>query len=234
MAWTARLLGLGLLMMGLMVVGLLPAPAVAASCPGERRPVTVEFSTRFDTASLDHTRRKEYIHGLFIKQNALNRRPHGGAQEMAVGLTATQSQFGFNTNVQVYRREGGGYCAYLRSVESYLNQIDTKVYVSRDFPRHSCAYEVTYAHEKKHVGIYYFTQKDFAPRIEARLRDLVSNTAPRVVGSVEEARRVHAREINAGMQPILDALEAERTRRNGMLDTPENYAREQAKCDNWY
>jgi len=205
---------------------------LAAGCQGQDRAVVVNFKSRFDTAEVDHTQGKRAIQRMFVRTNGEATRSHGHSS-MAVGLTRTQSEFSFKTSTQIYRRGDGMYCVYLRTVEAHLNQIDTVVYVSRDFPKDSCAYNVTYAHEKKHVGIYYFTQKDFAPRIEAALRRLVANANPRVVRSHEAARGVHSALINDGLAGILAELEAERARRNAVLDSEENYAREQAKCSSW-
>jgi len=210
----------------------LAAPPPATGCPGQDSAVIVRFESRFDTARVDHTREKRAIHRLFVQTNGAATRSHGHSGT-AVGLTRTQSEFSFNTSTQLYRRSDGMYCVYLREVEAHLNQTNTVVYVSREFPKDSCAYTVTYAHEKKHVGIYYFTQKDFAPRIEATLRRLVANVNPRVVRSREAARGVHVALINDGLAGILAELEAERTRRNAALDSEDNYAREQAKCSSW-
>ncbi|MBB4285211.1 hypothetical protein [Roseospira goensis] len=225
---------LGALLLGLALLppALVPAtPAAAARCPGEDRPVQVRLDTRFDTARLDHTRGRDTINRLHQKtlEGEATIPTHGSA----VGLTTTRSEFRFNTRTQYYRRSDGRYCVYLRAVEAELNQVDTMVYVSREFPKGSCNYNVTYQHEKKHVGIYYFTQKDYAPRIRAALARLVRNVNPRIVRSPADARTVHAAEINAGIAPLLAEMEAERKRRNALLDTPENYAAERAKCPTW-
>ncbi|KAA5607482.1 hypothetical protein F1188_01580 [Roseospira marina] len=206
--------------------------AAAPTCPGHPQPVEVRFHARFDAARLDHTRGRHTINQMFLKSHGTATPPHGGLGT-AVGLTATRSEFRFNTRTQMYRHANGGYCVYLRSVEAHLNQIDTVVYVAREFPKNSCAYDVTYAHEKKHVGIYYFTHKEFAARIETALRRLVLDVNPRLASSREAARTVHATMIEQGLADLLADLDRERTERNAMLDSDESYAREQAKCPSW-
>jgi hypothetical protein len=84
-----------------------------------------------------------------------------------------------------------------------------------------------------HVGVYYFTQRDYAPRVRERLQRLVRSINPQVVRTEAAAREVHTEIINRGIADVLADMEAERKRRNGALDTPENYRREQAKCPRW-
>lgn len=204
--------------------------AEAASCPVSDRPISVNLTTRFDTARVDHTKRREEIDRLFRETHGRATIPMDGG---AVGLTVTRSEFRFNAQTQISPQRDGTYCVYLRSVDAQMNQVNTVVYINRDYPKGSCNYRVTYEHEKMHVGVYYFTQKDYAPRVRHALERLVRGVNPRIARSLEAARSLHAQAINAGIADLLAELEAERKRRNAALDTPDNYARERAKCPTW-
>jgi hypothetical protein len=206
------------------------ASAEAASCPVSDRPVSVDLTTRFDTARVDHTKSREDIDRLFQETHGRATIPMNGG---AVGLTVTRSEFRFNARTRISPQRDGTYCVYLRTVEAQMNQVNTVVYINRDYPKGSCNYRVTYEHEKMHVGVYYFTQKDYAPRVKHALERLVRSVNPRAASSLEAARSLHAKAINAGIADLLAELEAERRRRNAALDTPENYARERAKCPTW-
>lgn len=209
----------------------LGATAFAQSCPRDDRPVQVHLETRFDTARVDHTKSRNTINQMHLKSLAGQATiPSHGT---AVGLTVTRSEFHYSTEVQFQRRRDGLYCVYLRSVDMQLNQVGTIVYISREFRKNSCNYNVTYEHEKKHVGIYYFTQKEYAPRFRETLARLVHGVNPQVVRTPAEARAIHATAIEVGLTPLLEEMEAERERRNGLLDTPQNYAAERAKCPTW-
>lgn len=220
-----------LVAMGLVAVGLVSArPAVATACPGQDRPVSVTLETRFEPARVNHSLSRDRIHAMFTQSDgpaSIQGNSH------AVGLTRTRSEFRFRTSTELYTLRDGRVCAYLRGVEAELNQVDTVIYVAREYPRGGCNYNVIYEHEKIHVGVYYFTQKRYAERLRQRLTTLSRDVNPRVAATQEGARTVHAEMIEAGVADLLAEMEAERIRKNGALDTPENYARERAKCRTW-
>lgn len=218
--------GVLLLLLALGMAG----PAGAVSCPGEDAPVDLTFRSVFDRARLDHTRSAASINAMFEQSKRDATIPRSGG---AVGLTTSQSEFRFSTRVQYYQRSDGRYCVYLRSVDAHLNQRNTVIYVARDFPRGSCNFDVVYEHEKQHMRIHYRTLQEYAPRVKRALQSLVQGLNPMVVRTVAEARSHHAWVINDGVKHLLEDMEEEKRRRNAALDTPENYARESAKCPTW-
>jgi hypothetical protein len=215
----------------LVVVGCLSGvPAMAASCPGRDRPVEVTLDTRFDPARVNHSLSRDRIQAMFTQTNG-PASIQGNSQ--AVGLTRTRSEFRFRTRTELYTLGNGQVCVYLRGVEAELNQVDTVIYVAREYPRGGCNYNVIYEHEKIHVGVYYFTQETYAERLRRRITELTQRVNPRVTRTQDAARTLHAQIIEAGVADLLAGLEAERSRQNAALDTPENYARERAKCPTW-
>lgn len=221
------LLALAALLWGL--AGFTPQ-AGAQSCPGRDRPVEVTLDAPFEPARVNHSLPIERIDALFRQTNG-DATVRGA--ERAVGLTRTSSEFRFETRTEAFQRADGRFCVYLRRLDARLAQVDTTIYVAREYPRDSCNYSVIYEHEKIHVGIYYFTHQDYAERLQALLRRLVQGVNPRIVNTRAEARRAHAQAIEAGVAGLLDAMEAERKRKNAALDSPQNYARERAKCPSW-
>jgi len=220
--------GLGAILL-LMILGV-ATPADAASCHREDAPVELTFRSVFDRARLDHTKSAATINAMFERsqQDASIARKGG-----AVGLTTSQSEFRFSTQVRYYRRSDGLYCVHLKSVDAHLNQRNTTIYVAREFARGSCNFDVVYEHEKQHMRIHYRTLQEYAPRVKRALQRLVQRLDPRVVRTVAEVRNAYVDTINDGVEPLLEAMEEENRRRNQALDTPENYARESAKCPTW-
>lgn len=223
--------GAGLAALVLVVVaGLSGAPALAASCPGQDRPVEVTLETRFDPARVNHSLSRDRIQAMFTQTNG-PASIQGNSQ--AVGLTRTRSEFRFRTRTEMYTLGNGQVCVYLRGVEGELNQLETVIYVAREYPRGGCNYNVIYEHEKIHVGVYFFTQKTYAERLRRRITELTRRVNPRVARTQEAGRTLHAQIIEAGVADLLAGLEAERNRQNAALDSPGNYARERAKCPTW-
>ncbi|MBB4264730.1 hypothetical protein [Roseospira visakhapatnamensis] len=205
-------------------------PAHAASCPGADREVALTFRSVFDRARLDHTKPAATIDAMFTRMRKDASIARRGS---AVGLTVTQSEFRFSTQIQYYKRSDGRFCVYLRSVDAHLNLRDTVIYVAREYPRGSCNFDVIYEHEKQHMRIHYRVLKAYAPRVKRTLQALIQHLNPRVVRTLDEARNEHAEVINNGVADLIESMESDRMRFNAALDTPENYARERDKCPSW-
>jgi hypothetical protein len=88
-------------------------------------------------------------------------------------------------------------------------------------------------HENQHVEINRSVINAWGPRIGAQLRAIVAQSFPMVAASRAEVQRLPNMLIDR-LQPLLDAMTEELRRKNGAIDTPENYRRTSARCNNWF
>ena len=86
-------------------------------------------------------------------------------------------------------------------------------------------------HEARHVAIFRETLNAFAPRFERRLNAIAETAKPLVVRSEKAAVRRFLKDIQRRTRPLLREMNRVLDREHAKLDTPENYRREQDRCE---
>jgi hypothetical protein len=125
-----------------------------------------------------------------------------------------------------------GYCVWLGRVDTLLGNEVMNVYVADEYPPDSCEYQVILAHENTHVRFNIETLRDWAPTIQAALVEAARRKFPAIF-----PRQPTREDLNpylmANMKAVFDLMNQDMAKRNATIDTPENYARENAKCNHW-
>ncbi len=104
------------------------------------------------------------------------------------------------------------------------------VYVAREIPQGSCAYDAVYRHEQQHVKIYH----DHLVAIEKRLAEALQNrfsTGKPWRGPVGETRARLQRELDERWIPFFEREIGQAEPAQAAIDTPEQYARVAASCN---
>jgi len=224
--------GLGMALVVMLATLTVAAPAGAADCPFEAPDPTLTFRATLEQARLDHTKTSAEILAL---SNGLRHHSSTAQPGITVGTTITYDQpaVRFEVHIAYTKLRDGRYCTTLRSVDAQFKQPQPIIYVSSEYPKGSCNYNVIYEHEKQHLRIHVRTFRIYAPQIKRALLTLMHGFEPRVVNDPQDALDWYLKRLNEGARPLLDEMEADRVRRNAALDSPENYARENAKCSSW-
>ncbi len=206
------------------------APAAAESCPEDTTPVVVNVRSVFEQARLDHTKSLAAIGRLAQTYPNHVSMPSNMAP---IGLMVSAQRYRANATFRVMPRRDGRLCVYVRSIDAELNARDITIYVPREYKRGSCNFEVVYEHEKQHMRILFRTLQAYAPRAERALERLAEDINPIVAASRTEVRDALNTRVLQSLKTVVDAMEAERDRRDRILDSPDNYRREQDKCPTW-
>jgi hypothetical protein len=153
------------------------------------------------------------------------------------GLT----QAGYQTDAQFHC---GGYKRWFK--DEYVMWIDSMtveftyntmtVYVSNAYPEGSCPYEQILAHEKQHVEIHREVYREFQGKIQERMASvtgLPTHSHPITTLHWDEGKESMGKMISDAINPVFEEFEAELARRNGLLDSPENYAELKNRCPDW-
>ncbi len=157
---------------------------------------------------------------------------------LAHGVIATQMRANFQTMTQSQRGAAAGNgsgCIWITQVTVTLNYQPT-IYVSREYQPETCYRRAVLEHEHKHVMIDRQLIQDYLPVLQQAAQTAAQATG--VIGPVSEGELQAIsgnleNQLSVQLKTAMDQLSAERNRRQAMVDTPQEYARVQAQCQQW-
>jgi hypothetical protein len=138
----------------------------------------------------------------------------------------------------------GGYKRWFR--DEYVMWIDSMtvefvyntltVYVTNAYPEGTCPYEQVLAHEKQHVQIHREVYQEYQRQLQAKMAlatGLPTHSRPITALNWEEGKEALGKMINEVINPVFEDFEMELSRRNGLLDSAENYEELKSRCSDW-
>ncbi|MBO7243857.1 MAG: hypothetical protein J6V53_01055 [Alphaproteobacteria bacterium] len=152
-----------------------------------------------------------------------------------LGLTVSRLDVSGSSEGASFRHRDK-HCAGISKVNFEIGFDKFNVYVDKKYRQGTCERRVIKAHEDEHVTIYKEGMYFFAPDIKKALRLAVKNLKPEVVYSQADVDRVCKKQFEyviKKMQPLLTHINKKLEEKQGQIDTPESYARENKKCKNW-
>lgn len=200
--------------------------AQAPRCPSDGRNAPVEVQVLDAPINFHNDRSSAAISRL--------RGTHGGGPNWRpVGLTVTRMTFSIETRAVVHPLGNRGFCAALAHIKTTIGFDAFDVYIANRYRPGSCAHAVIVEHETAHVGIYRDGLLEFAPQLRRRLADAANAMGPLFLRSSADAAGRLQQQLNQRIRPVLERLKRETSRQNSLLDSPQNYQREQALCNDW-
>jgi len=140
-----------------------------------------------------------------------------------LGLTHTESRVKIGVGGRVLTDPQTGYECVAPRIEVSLFYVPIVIYVGREFPPNSCAYQEILAHEMRHLNAYL----DHLPKVETVVRAALARRfegAP-FYAPAGQARALLQREIDSGWMPYIKAEMGKIERLQAAIDTPQEYAR---------
>lgn len=218
-----------------MVIGLavFATHLYAMDCDGDRHfnpqsiihvvsnPIQVRYFHDYSTAQIEQMRNMKF-------HNRLLHNP---------GVTLAEHEFKMDYQIgglEHPRRDG--FCVWVDSVNISFSYAQMDVYISNQYPEGSCPYRVILNHENQHVAIDQRVLARYRTVIERALRKsryIPTKARPMSVVSINNGKAIIDARLNRIVNPILEAYKKEIIRENGRIDTPANYRRTQALCNNW-
>lgn len=154
----------------------------------------------------------------------LTRLKGGGAPNAYVlGLTHTESRVSIQVAGRMLSDPATGYDCIAPRISVTLYYLPIVVYVGREFPPGSCAYQEVLAHEMRHLNTYL----DYLPKAEARVRAALARRfeARPLYARSGQAQGLLQNEIDRSWMPY---IKSEMQRVEGLhaaIDSPQEYAR---------
>jgi hypothetical protein len=196
-------------------------PAQALTCPASEPAVSIALSVA--EPALDNSLPQPALQELAGAYH------HGGRTQ---GLY--RAEIGARWHLAIGRRDGGGEtCRWIKQVKIELRLDQRTIYIVRQRPPGTCAYDSVLAHERKHQATDEALLAAHRPRIAAAAQSAIralptAAAVPRDAGAAEEARLLGV--VSAAVKRGLAALNEERRVRQQAIDTPEEYRRVRAAC----
>jgi len=155
-------------------------------------------------------------------------------RSVVMGVTTSVTTSNFNVSFKTLTDEQGNQCIYVDKAVFWITY-KPAVFVSKEILDLPCSLGVTRAHEAEHVKIDAAAIQEYLPRIQLDmmiyLRSLgYQGFGPYPQGESAQHQQRLLKEIVAASVPMAERLREARRKRQGTIDTPENYKREAEKC----
>ncbi len=164
------------------------------------------------------------------KESTLNTDKRSAVFGVTTSITSSNFKVSFNTLTD----ETGNQCLYVDTATFWITYRPA-VFISKDILNMPCTLNVTKAHENEHVKIDTQAIRDYLPHIERdmllHLRSLgYQGFGPYPKDQMPTHQKQLLENLVAASKPMTERLREARRKRQGEIDTPENYQREAAKC----
>lgn len=140
---------------------------------------------------------------------------------------------GFHTRDHQYQTNGdyryimvGNQRCVTEMVFRFTYRLQHAIHVASNYPKGSCAFNVILAHEKQHAAFELHVLRKNKQRLKSLIRNMVVQNIHQSDDRIKAATTQAVDQFWQELIPQTDAL-------HQGIDTPENYARENAKCRKW-
>ncbi len=157
-----------------------------------------------------------------------------GPWHLPLGLTVAGLGLGFETRFFVHKKQGGGYCVALAEAKVTVGYRDPRVYISSNYGEGSCEFDAILAHEQAHVQANRGVLEDYQAKFRALLGRMRRGKKVIFVHRKADTRAAYILHLRHQFAPLVAEMRAVLARRNGAIDTRENYQRVLAQCDDWF
>jgi hypothetical protein len=218
---------LGFLITTLLVVTL--ASVAKAQCPAMPQLGSPTVNVQVLTPKLVYHHDVD-LFGLPKVEKSAERPPQGS---ILLGLTKLADGIVVVPHYVALPRPGGIYCVWLKKVDASIGIPVMDVYVASEYEPGSCEYNVILNHENTHVRFNLETMNEWAPTIQAALTESANRLFPAVFYKDPKRDNAVAQYLFENAKSTFLLMQQEMAKRNASIDTPQNYRRENAKCNHW-
>jgi hypothetical protein len=195
-------------------------------------PVDVEVNLDYVAPQEDVTQTAVQIDAAM--RNDANSSLAADRRGVYVGVTKSTLQmhydFAFGNRVNAARNAA---CPFVQKA-TYTFIYHPEVYIASDFLRMACRYGVTVMHEQRHVDAFLQTVNEYMPQMKQELDDYIAHMPQKQPVTAKEAiddrHQEIMNEVTASLNPLLGQFDEINHQRQAAIDTPENYAHDDAIC----
>ncbi len=182
------------------------------------------------TVSVLNTRQNGYSVDTHLSYQALTAmKGMARPNTYVLGLTRTESKVAIGLDGPMLQDPVSGYECVAPQISVQLFYAPVVIYIGREFPPGSCAYDEVMAHEQRHLKAY----MDHLPKVEVLVRAALARRfeARPLYAPRGTARAALAQEVHAGWLPYINAEMAKVEAAQAAIDSPQEYAGLGKACD---
>lgn len=153
----------------------------------------------------------------------------GGPNTYVLGLTKTESRVALAVDGPMLRDPVSGYECIAPQISVKLFYVPVVIYIGKEFPYGTCAYDQILAHEKRHLKTY----MDFLPVAERQVRTALTNRFGNkpLYAPGGQAKSLLVSEIDNGWLPYIKGQMEKVELLQAAIDSPQEYARLGKVCN---
>ncbi len=126
-----------------------------------------------------------------------------------------------------------GHCDALAEAKVTVGYKSITVYITSEYAEGTCEFNAILAHEQEHVQINQDLLKVYKAKFQEGLRRVLRSKRVIFAHRKAEARSAYIREFERQLKRVVAKMVGDRNRKNGAIDTRDNYQKLLAQCDNW-
>lgn len=221
------------------VLALLPTLLLGACSAGTATAAPATTRTPFQirceddigkTVSVLTAQQNGYSIDTHLSYTALTAMKGGArANTYVLGLTRTESRIGMSLGGKLLQDSVSGYECVAPQIAVKLYYVPVVIYIGKEFPAGTCAYNEILTHELRHLKAY----MDHLPKVEQLVRAALDKRfeAKPLYAPKGSANAALSSEINTGWLPYIKAEMAKVEVQQAAIDSPQEYARLAKACN---
>lgn len=196
-------------------------------CAFDAGPPAVRFETKLGDIAYHNDRDRSQF------QRLAPQRRTPGADWFTTGMTIDEIKLDLKVEVGARRLGDGRYCVALSGASARLGYDEINVFIDRRYRPGSCQYRSILDHELKHVAVHGEAVRRYGQAMESALGEAARSTGPFVASSAKAGAERLKRWLDQALRPLFRDMQQGIDRADAVLDSRDNYEREQKQCPTW-
>jgi len=152
---------------------------------------------------------------------------------VTLGITHYEPVIEFKAPMIARSLPDGTFCSRVEQVDVVVGYRNVRIFIARELTPDPCSANHVYEHEQKHIAVNRALLQEFVPLIRDKLTAYFRLYGQFIAPNPEYASSLLREKANSILTDVSNSMLEENRRRQRMVDTPEEYARNNVVCNGW-
>lgn len=212
----------GILSLVFLLCGLPPLAwaQTTSNCSTYEEP-RINITAQFDQPQYDFSKN---IPSILALENDHN---HSIREGIPLGVTNYEKILSTNTRAKIIHEANNHGCMKIDQVDAVIGYKNVVVYIANEIPKQSCGFNEVMGHEQKHLNVNQKLLQEALPVIKQQILDQL-----RPLGVFHSLNiNIPRTTMQETLTHIMKKFDDENTRRQQLVDSPEEYRRVSTSCN---